>query len=124
MQVIIGDLDVTSAVQESTYQIDKETRFEEWLNANNVTRHDNVYHKIAGTFDMVFIPGYSIEYSDFLEAVQSNTIADVTNLSLTVNNLDEQLVNIRCFMQIAFLPIRDLGNGTTYKRCTVTIEEC
>lgn len=126
MQVRIGGVDVTPAVQESTYRVDRDTLFEAWENANNVTIHSNVHHKINGSFDMVFLPGYSMEYSDFLALVNANTVGDVTTISLSVNNLDGAVVTIRCFLTIKFNPIRDTKNGSNilFKRATIQVREC
>lgn len=126
MQVRIGGVDVTPAVQESTYRVDRDPLFEAWENANNVTIHSNVHHKINGSFDMVFLPGYSMEYSDFLALVNANTVGDVTTISLSVNNLDGAVVTIRCFLTIKFNPIRDTKNGSNIllKRATIQVREC
>ena len=126
MQVIIGTTDVTSAVQESTYKIDQKTNYEEWKNADNVVVHSNVHHKISGSFDMVFLPGYSMEYSAFLTLLNANTQGDVTTLSLSVNNLDGTVRTINCFLDISFSPIKDPHNGSNilYKRCTIKVQEC
>lgn len=126
MQVRIGGVDVTPAVQESTYRVDRDTLFEAWENANNVTIHSNVHHKINGSFDMVFLPGYSMEYSDFLALVNANTVGDVTTISLSVNNLDGAVVTIQCFLTIKFNPIRDTKNGSNIllKRASIQVREC
>lgn len=126
MQLKIGTTDVTSAVQESTYKIDRKPIYEEWKNANNVTIHSNIHRKISGSFDMVFLPGYSMEYDDFLTILNANTVGDVTTVSLSVNNLDGEVVTINCFFEITFSPIRDTNNGSniSYKRCTVKLQEC
>ena len=126
MQLMIGSTDVTSAVQESTYKVDQKTNYDEWKNANNVTIHSNIHKKVSGSFDMVFLPGYSMDYSDFLTLLNANTVGDVTTLSLSVNNLDGAVVTINCFFQISFSPIRDPKNGSSvlYKRCTVKLQEC
>lgn len=127
MQVIIGGVDVTSAVQESTYNVDSKEKYTAWTNANNVERHSNVHRKIEGTFDMVFLPGYSMEYSDFKALVDANTTSEgVTILSLSVNNLDGAVVSINCFLTISFKPMRDTRNGSNiiYKRCTISVREC
>lgn len=126
MQLKIGTTDVTSAVQESTYKIDRKAVYDEWTNANNVTKHSNIRRKISGSFDMVFLPGYSMDYDDFLTILNANTIGDVTTVSLSVNNLDGEVVTINCFFEISFSPIRDTNNGSGiyYKRCTVKLQEC
>lgn len=124
MQLIIGTTDFTSALQESTYTIDKVKKFTPWKNANNIEKHSNVHYKIEGSFDMVFLPYYSMNYEDFLEAVEANTIDDVTLLTLSVNNLDGAAMTINCFLDIKFSPMRDMKNGTIVKRCTCTVREC
>jgi hypothetical protein len=126
MQVIIGHTDVTSAVQESTYKIDDVKKYTAWTNANNIEKHSNLHHKIEGSFDMVFMPGYSMSYADFLTLVAANTVADITTLTLTVNNLDGAVRTINCFLDISFSPMRDPknGSGIIVKRCTCKIKEC
>ena len=124
MQVKIGNTDVTAAVQESTYEVNQESHFESWVNANNVTMHTNPYKKVSGTFDMVFIPGLSMEYSTFLNLLTENTVGDVTSISLSVNNLDGALMNINAFVTVKMDPIRDLKNGYYYKRANIKVEEC
>lgn len=125
MYLKIGNTDVTSAVQESTYKIDRVKSFERWFDANNREHHSNVHYKVSGSFDMVFLPS-SIEYDDFKSLIDDNTIGDVTTLSLSVNNLDGEIVSIDCFITISFSPIIDLknGSGVHYKRCTISVQEC
>lgn len=126
MYVKIGNTDVTSAVQETTYKVDREKQYDSWVNANNVERHRNIRYKIVGSFDMVFIPGYSMSYADFKALVDANTVGDVTTITLSVNNLDGANATIQCFLDITFDPIIDLKNGSNllYKRCRVSIQEC
>jgi len=130
MQVILGTgagaIDVTSAVQESTYEVDRVKKYIAWTSADNVEVHENVHYKIEGIFDMVFMPNYSMEYEDFLEALSDNTVGDVVTMQLTVNNLDEELRTIECFVDIKFTPIKDPknGSGIKVKRCTCTVKEC
>ena len=124
MQLIIGTTDFTSALQESTYSIDRVKKFTPWTNANNVEKHSNVHYKIEGSFDMVFLPDYSMDYDDFLDVVEANTVGDVTTLTLTVNNLDAEAKTINCFLDISFAPMRDMKNGTIVKRCTCKVREC
>lgn len=124
MQLIIGNTNFTSALQESTYTVDRVKKFTSWTNANNVEKHGNVHYKIEGSFDMVFLPYYSMNYEDFLEVVESNTINDVITLTLSVNNLDGASRTINCFLDINFRPMRDMKNGTIVKRCTCKVREC
>lgn len=124
MQLIIGNTNFTSALQESTYTVDRVKKFTSWTNANNVEKHGNVHYKIEGSFDMVFLPHYSMNYEDFLEAVESNTVNDVITLTLSVNNLDGASRTINCFLNITFAPMRDMKNGTIVKKCTCTVREC
>lgn len=127
MQLIIGGVDVTSAIQESTYAVDSIEKYTAVVNANNVEKHFNRHYKIEGTFDMVFLPGYSMEYSEFKALVDANTTADgVTIVSLSVNNLDSAVRTINCFLTISFKPMRDTKNGSNiiYKRCTISVKEC
>lgn len=126
MQVIIGTTDISSAVQESTYKVDEVKKYTAWTNANNIEKHSNLHSKIEGSFDMVFIPEYSMDYADFLTLVDENTVGDVTTLSLSVNNLDGQVKAINCFLTITFSPMKDTknGSGVIVKRCTCKIKEC
>lgn len=126
MQLLIGGVDVTSAIQETTYNIDRVTKYTSWVDANNVEHHSNIHHKIEGSFDMVFLPGYSMEYSAFKTLVDANTVNDVTTLTLSVNNLDGAMVTINCFLTITFKPMKDTKNGSNiiYKRCTCEVKEC
>lgn len=126
MRVVIGGVDVTSAVQESTYKIDSVAKYEEWKDAGNKRHRGNIHYKVEGTFDMVFLPVYSMEFSTFLSLLNANTADGVTTLSLSVNNLDGQVRIIRCFVTIESMPMRYTKNGSdiVVKRCTVTIEEC
>lgn len=127
MQVIIGTTDVTSAVQETSYSVDRNRKFTSWTNANNVEVHSNIHYKIEGSFDMVFLPTYSMNYSDFLALINENTTAQgVTTLSLSVNNLDGQVVTINAYVDIEFKPMRELknGSGLIFKKCKVTVQEC
>ena len=124
MQLIIGNTNFTSALQESTYTVDRVKKFTSWTNANNVEKHGNVHYKIEGTFDMVFLPHYSMDYEDFLDEVEENTVGDVTTLTLSVNNLDGATRTINCFLDITFAPMRDMKNGTIVKRCTCKVREC
>ena len=130
MQVILGTgagaTDVTSAVQESTYEVDRVKKYIAWKSANNIEVHENVHYKVEGTFDMVFMEDYSMDYDDFLSALTSATTGDVVKMQVTVNNMDEALTTIDCFLDIKFSPIKDPKNGSGYKvkRCTCTIKEC
>lgn len=126
MQVTIGGVDVTSAVQETTYNVDRITKYTPWVDANNVEHHSNIHHKVEGSFDMVFLPGYSMEYSVFKALVDANTVNDKTTLTLSVNNLDGAMATINCFLTITFKPMRDTKNGSNiiYKRCTCEVKEC
>lgn len=126
MQLLIGGVDVTSAIQESTYKVDRLTKYTSWVDANNVEHHSNIHHKIEGSFDMVFLPGYSMEYSAFKTLVDANTVNDATTLTLSVNNLDGAMVTINCFLTITFKPMKDTKNGSDiiYKRCTCEVKEC
>lgn len=126
MQVIIGSTDVSSAVQESTYTIDEVKKYTAWTNANNVEKHSNIHKKIEGSFDMVFLPNYSMNYSDFLTLLNANTVGDVTTITLSVNNLDGATRTINCFFNINFEPMRDPrnGSGIIVKRCTCSVKEC
>lgn len=126
MQVIIGSTDVSSAVQESTYAVDEVTKYTPWTNANNIEKHSNIHKKIEGTFDMVFMPNYSMEYSAFLNLLNANTVGDVTTITLSVNNLDGAMRTINCFFTINFSPMLDPKNGSNIivKRCTCNVREC
>jgi hypothetical protein len=128
MQVILGSgasaVDVTSAIQESTYSIDSVEKYTSWNDASFVEHRYAIYKKIEGSFEMVFIPDYSIAYSDFLTALESVTQDGITTLSLTVNNLDEELKTINCFVEIQFMPILKISDNLKYKRCTINIKEC
>lgn len=126
MQVVIGNTDVTSAVQESTYKVDSVKKYTSWKTGDNTEILENVHYKVEGSFDMVFLAGYSMEYSAFKTLLDANTSGGVTTLSLTVNNLDEALTTINCVLDIAFSPIKYTRNGSnlTVKRCTVTLREC
>lgn len=126
MQLLIGGVDVTPAIQESTYNVDSVTKYTPWVDANNVEHHGNIHHKIEGSFDMVFLPGYSMEYSAFKTLVDANTVNDRTTLTLSVNNLDGAMVTINCFLTITFKPMKDTKNGSNiiYKRCTCEVREC
>lgn len=126
MQFKIGTTDFTSAVQESTYKIDRVKKSVAWKNANNVEKHSNVYYKVEGSFEMVFLPGYSVEYSAFLQALADNTTNDVTVVTLSVNNMDGAITTINCFIDITFLPMKDPKNGSNIlvKRCTCKLKEC
>ena len=128
MQVLIGSgntaVDVTSAVQESTYSIDSVKNYTSWTDASFVEHRFALYSKVQGSFEMVFIPDLTMSYSDFMSALASATSGGITTLSLTVNNLDEELKEINCFVEIAFDPIQKISDNLKYKRCTVTIKEC
>jgi hypothetical protein len=124
MQVLLNNVDVTSAVQESTYKVDSVEKSTSWTDASFVDHKFAIYHKIQGSFDMVFIPDLTLSYADFLTALGAVTASGVTRISLTVNNLNEELRTIDCFLKIEFEPIRKISNSTKYKRCTVTIQEC
>jgi len=126
MQVILGSTDVTSAVQESTYSIDEVKKYTPWTNANNVEKHSNVHYKVEGTFDMVFLAGYSMEYSAFKTLLDANTVGDVTTITLSVNNLDGATKTINCFFDMQFQPFKDTKNGSNLiiKRATCTVKEC
>ena len=126
MQVTIGTTDVTSAVQESTYKVDSVPKYTSWIDANNVEHHSNIHNKIEGSFDMVFLAGYSMEYSAFKTLVDANTVNGVTTLTLSVNNLDGATATINCFLKITFDPMIDTKNGSNiiFKRCTCEVREC
>ena len=85
-----------------------------------------MHTKIEGSFDMVFLPGYSMEYSAFKALVDANTVGDVTIMTLSVNNLDGAMRTINCFLKITFNPMRDTKNGSNivYKRCKCEVREC
>ena len=126
MQLIIGGIDVTSAIQETTYSVDRITKYTDWKDADNIEHHSNIHYKIEGSFDMVFLPGYSMEYSAFKALVDANTINDITTLTLSVNNLDGEMVTINCYLTISFKPMRDTKNGSNiiFKRCTCEVRQC
>ena len=126
MQVIIGTTDVSSAIQETTYKVDRIERYTSWVDANNVEHHSNRHYKIEGSFDMVFLAGYSMEYSAFKTLLDSATVNGVTTLTLSVNNLDGATQTINCFLTITFKPMRDTKNGSNiiFKRCTCEVREC
>ena len=127
MQVLFGTTDVTSVVQETSYKIDKVTKYNAWKNANNVEVWSNIHYKIEGSFKAVFIPDLTMSYEDFKTAFDAVTTArKVTTLSLTVNNEDGTLETINAHVTISFDPMVDLNNGSDiiFKSATITVKEC
>lgn len=127
MQVLLGETDVTSVVQENSYKIDKVTKYNAWKNANRVEVWSNVHEKIEGSFTAVFIPDLTMSYADFKTALDAVTTArKVTTMSLTVNNEDGALETINAHVTIEFEPMIDLKNGSDiiFKRATITVKEC
>lgn len=132
MQVKIGTTDVTEFVQEKTYNINAEQEFiSSWIDANRVTHKDGAYEKIKGSFQMVFIDGYTLNnavvdhFGDVLTLLANNTSQGVTTLSLTVNNQNGLLKTISCYVKIKANPMRYTNNGSNavVKRVIFNIEE-
>ena len=128
MQVKLGTgssaVDITAGIQESTYKIDSVERSTTWRDTGFKEHKYAMYRKIEGSFEMVCIPNLTMAYSAFLSALNSATSDGVTTLSCTVNNLDEQLVEIEAFVEVKFNPIRKISDTLKYKRFTVTVKEC
>ena len=122
MQVLINSVDVTSCVQESTYKVDLVDEYKSWIDGAGIEHRTGYRSKVRGTFDAVFLAGYSMEYSVFKAAVDAATTNKVLTLSLTVNNLDGELKTINAFYNIEFHPMRQ-ATGAVYKRATITIDE-
>lgn len=117
-------MDITAGIQESTYSIDSVKKYTSWNDASFKEHRYAIHEKIEGSFEMVCIPNLTIAYSDFLTALNSATVGGITTLSLTVNNLDEELKEIECFVEITFNPIQKISDDIKYKRFTITIKEC
>lgn len=123
MQVVINDVDVTSCVQESTYNIDLKEEYKSWRDAAGYEHREAYRSKIKGTFDMVFISGYSLDYATVKSALDAATTDHVLTITLTVNNLNGASQTIYAYYRIDFKPMRRISNAVTYKRATITIEE-
>ena len=132
MQVKIGSTDVTQYVQEKTYDINAEKKYTStWTDSNHVEHRDGAYEKITGTFQMVFIDGYTANntivdgFSDFLTLLSNNTSGGVTAMSVTVNNQNGVLKTISAYVDLKASPMRYPNNGShaVVKRVTVTVKE-
>ena len=135
MQVKIGQTDVTQYVQEKSYNIDSVDDYIEWKDANRRTHRGGYSPKVMGSFEMVFIDGYTVSsggqssvvdhYGDFLTLLANNMTDKVLTISLTVNNLNNVLKTIQCYCDITTKSVRYTKNGSNciVKRMTINIKE-
>ena len=122
MSVVIGSVDISGQIQETSYKVDREDVYTSVKDADGV-EYRNVYRtKVVGSFDVWFVTGHGVSYSDFISAISGATTNNVTLLTLDVQNTATS-ASINCYCKIKTKSERKINSTTTLKIVTVSVEE-
>lgn len=120
---IIGSTDLTEQINNKTsYKVNSTKPYSSIKDANGVEYRNFYRTQVSGSFEMVFITGQGISYSDFLTLVSNNSVNGVLTCSIYVQN-EEVVRVINCFLETSVKKESDV-NGYNVKIVKITIKEC
>lgn len=70
---IIGNTDISDLIVDGTYKMDREQKYESWLDGNGVEHRSNRLEKLTGSFDVVLSPKSGTSLPQFKTLVQNAT---------------------------------------------------
>lgn len=121
MLASINGTDITKYIQESTYEVNQEDVYEEWLDGNYRTHREVTRTKVTGKFEMVFVT--ESEFSAFLTLLGNNTSASgVLAITLYVTNINTS-ASYNVFYEFENTSNRQINSNYFYKRFKMEIEE-
>lgn len=105
-----------------TYEVNQQTEYEEWTDANYTRHRTYKRNSVSGSFDMM-IKDTAI-LSQFISVVEANTDSDTNTVPLTVS-VNNKLTDYTGNFFVEFKNVRDLDGGMNdyIKQFTVEIEE-
>lgn len=105
-----------------TYEVNQQTEYEEWTDANYTRHRTHKRNSVSGSFDMMVKSTDTL--AAFVAAIEANKDADTSTVPLTVS-VNNTLTDYSGDFFVEFKNVRDLdGEMNDYiKQFTVEIEE-
>lgn len=120
----IGNLDITSCVQEKTYSMRSTEETKSFKDGNGTLHKRLIRKRIIGSFEAVFVDGLTVAYNDFLNALNGATDSEGrVTVTASVTNLNEDKEFLCYIEEKPSGPIKVSDNVTIF-RSKFTLEEC
>ena len=120
MYVSIGNTDITSYVQETTYTMNQFDEYEEWKDGNRTKHRETMRTYVEGSFDLVFVT--ETAFNNFLTLLNNNTTDGVLTITVYVQNINQNKT-CQMFKTLENVNDRKISNSYFYKRLTLTLVE-
>lgn len=120
----IGNLDITSCVQEKTYSMRSTEETKSFKDGNGILHKRLIRKRIIGSFEAVFVDGLTVAYNDYLTALNGATDSEGrVTVTASVTNLNEDK-EILCYIEEKPSGPIKVSDNVTIFRSKFTLEEC
>lgn len=109
MYASIGGTDISSYIQESTYNVNEYEDYEQWIDGNRHKRREVMRTYVKGSFDLVFVKASDL--TSFLTLMNNNKANGLLTITLYVQNANQ---NKTCQMFVDFTGKDDRKISTDY----------
>lgn len=122
MLVSLNNIDITDHISESSYKVNSEDSYENWLDGNFREHRIVTRQRISGKFEIALYGRDGWTTKKFLAEWKKATKNNVVNLVVYVCN-EDRYANIEAFYEIAGKKHLQLSSGAYLDVLTVTLEE-
>lgn len=122
MLVSIRTTDLTDYVQESTYIVNEEDVYEEWLDGNYAKHRIKVRTKIKGSFEVALFGMNGITAERFINIWETGVSNSIVSVGLWIMNKSKFRL-AECYYSITGTRRRELSDGNVLEILTIEVEE-
>lgn len=114
----INGIDFSKHINESSYNVSRQSVYEEWIDANYKIHRSEYRKRVTGSFDMVFIKDE--DYDLFLNQINSSNLIRMT---VYVGGLLNRRWVSDFYLTIESKSHREINSSHIFNKLTVKIEE-
>ena len=113
--------DITPYINYTSYAVDSEPVYNEWVDANYSTHRDEVRRKIKGSFELAFTS--DTDYNAFITLLNSNKAANLLHISLYVSSDINALTDCYVYYSIKEKSRKQADSGYIVTILEMSVEE-
>ena len=117
----LSTTDITSYINESSYQVDSVPVEHSWTDANNLTHTDELRRRVEGSFDLAFRTDQ--QYNDFLTLLNGCKSGNLLRITVYVGSDINATQDIICTYKISLKSRREVSDNYIVTILTMSIKE-
>lgn len=113
--------DISQYINYTTYKVDSEPVYNEWIDANYTTHRDEVRRRIKGSFQLAFVT--DTDYNAFLTLLNNNKSGNLLRIKVYVGSDINSMQDIICHYSLKTDSRKEANDSYIVTLLTMSIEE-